>query len=90
MVECQYLECLKILLDHGAQANVVDVNNSTSLHLAAANGDTDAAVLLLEREAKVDAKDKVFWMQTDTSMWPAVSSWFVEESAYNTSQYMYG
>lgn len=60
VVECQYLECLKILLDHGAQANVVDVNNSTSLHLAAANGDTDAAVLLLEREAKVDAKDKVF------------------------------
>ena len=54
------MECLKILLDHGAQANVVDVNNSTSLHLAAANGDTDAAVLLLEREAKVDAKDKVF------------------------------
>lgn len=59
MVECQFLECIRILLDHGAQANVVDVNNSTSLHLAAANGDTDAAVLLLEREAKVDAKDKV-------------------------------
>lgn len=59
MVECQFLECIKILLDHGAQANVVDVNNSTSLHLAAANGDIDAAVLLLEREAKVDAKDKV-------------------------------
>jgi len=59
VVECQFLECIKILLDHGAQANVVDVNNSTSLHLAAANGDIDAAVLLLEREAKVDAKDKV-------------------------------
>lgn len=59
MVECQFLECIKILLEHGAQANVVDVNNSTSLHLAAANGDIDAAVLLLEREAKVDAKDKV-------------------------------
>ena len=59
MVQCQFLECIKILLDHGAQANVVDVNNSTSLHLAAANGDIDAAVLLLEREAKVDAQDKV-------------------------------
>ena len=59
VVECQFLECIKILLEHGAQANVVDVNNSTSLHLAAVNGDIDAAVLLLEREAKVDAKDKV-------------------------------
>lgn len=47
------------MLDHGAQASVVDVNNSTSLHLAAANGDVDIAVLLLEREAKVDAQDKV-------------------------------
>ena len=62
VVECQFLECIKILLEHGAQANVVDVNNSTSLHLAAANGDIDAAVLLLEREAKVDAKDKVILM----------------------------
>ena len=59
MVECQFLDCVKILLEHGAQASVVDVNNSTSLHLAAANGDIDIAVLLLEREAKVDAKDKV-------------------------------
>ena len=64
------MECVKILLEHGAQADVVDVNNSTPLHLSAANGDIDIAVLLLEREAKVDAKDKVkFWhcckVQTD-------------------------
>ena len=59
MVECQFQECVKILLDHGAQADVVDVNSSTSLHLAAANGDVDVAVVLLEREAKVDAQDKV-------------------------------
>ena len=48
-----------MLLDNGAEANVVDVNNSTSLHLAAANGDVDTAVLLLEREAHVDAQDRV-------------------------------
>ena len=59
MVECQFQECAKILLDNGAEANVVDVNNSTSLHLAAANGDVDTAVLLLEREAHVDAQDRV-------------------------------
>ena len=53
------MECVKILLEHGTQADVVDVNNSTPLHLSAANGDIDIAVLLLEREAKVDAKDKV-------------------------------
>ena len=53
------MESVKILLEHGAQADVVDVNNSTPLHLSAANGDIDIAVLLLEREAKVDAKDKV-------------------------------
>lgn len=58
-MECQFQECAKILLDNGAEANVVDVNNSTSLHLAAANGDVDMAVLLLEREAHVDAQDRV-------------------------------
>lgn len=50
---------MKALLEHGAVAHVVDVNNSTPLHLASANGDCDIAILLLESEAKVDAKDKV-------------------------------
>ena len=66
MVECQFQECVKILLDHSAQADVVDVNSSTSLHLAAANGDVDIAVLLLEREAKVDAQDKVINLVPNT------------------------
>ena len=48
-----------MLLDNGAEANVVDINNSTLLHFAAANGDVDTAVLLLEREANVDAQDRV-------------------------------
>ena len=58
VVECQFLACTKLLLDNGAEADVVDVNNSTSLHLAAANGDVDTAGLLLEREANIDAQDK--------------------------------
>lgn len=62
VVECQFLECTKLLLDHGAQADVVDVNSSTSLHLAAANGDVDIAGFLLEREANINAKDKVIYM----------------------------
>ena len=62
VVECQFLECTKLLLDHGAQADVVDVNSSTSLHLAAANGDVDIAGFLLEREANIDAKDKVIYL----------------------------
>ena len=37
----------------------MDINNSTPLHLAAANGDIDTAVLLIEREAKVNSQDKV-------------------------------
>lgn len=48
------------MLEHGAQPNVTDSSNSTSLHFAAANGDIDTAALLLERKAKVNAKDKVY------------------------------
>lgn len=48
-----------MLLENGADANVVDVMNSTPLHLASANGEIDVAVLLLGKGAKVSAQDKV-------------------------------
>lgn len=60
VVECQYLECFKILLDYGVQVNVVDVNNSILFYFVVVNGDIDVVVFLLEREVKVDVKDKVF------------------------------
>ena len=50
---------MKVLLNHGAEANVVDVNKSTPFHLASANGDMDIASLMLEKGANVDGKDKV-------------------------------
>ena len=58
-VECQFSLCVEALLEYQAECNVVDVNNSTPLHLAAANGDIDTAVMLIEREAKVNSQDKV-------------------------------
>lgn len=40
----------------------MDVNNSILFYFVVVNGDIDVVVFLLEREVKVDVKDKVFWM----------------------------
>eukprot|EP00795_Rhopilema_esculentum_P002426 gene2426-18079_t len=56
-VECASERCTEILLNHGAETNVVDVNLTTPLHLAATHGNISIATLLLERDARINALD---------------------------------
>jgi uncharacterized protein len=46
-------------LDGGADVNCRDKRERTALHVAAAGGHVNAVILLLEREADVDAEDEV-------------------------------
>ena len=50
---------LKHLLDSGGDPNVADELGRTPLHIAAKTGDIAAATLLLERDANIDAIEKV-------------------------------
>ena len=58
-MECASEACIDTLLNHGAETNVVDVNLTTPLHLAATHGSISIATLLLERDARVNAPDTV-------------------------------
>ena len=49
----------KVLLDAGADINIVDPDRHTSLILALTNGQLDVAALLIERGADVNMEDKV-------------------------------
>jgi len=51
--------CLQHLLDCGGDANMADKQGCTSLHVAAQLGNVEAATLLLERDARIDAIEKV-------------------------------
>ena len=51
--------CLKYLLDCGGNANMADKRGYTPLHMAAQLGNVEAATLLLERDARIDAVEKV-------------------------------
>ncbi|XP_045408419.1 putative ankyrin repeat domain-containing protein 20A5 [Lemur catta] len=46
-VQCQAQECIILLLEHGADANVVDDYGNTALHYAAYNGDSSIAAKLV-------------------------------------------
>lgn len=48
-----------MLLDSNADANIADNSGLTPLHVAAHRGTKDMATLLLERDAHIDAIDKV-------------------------------
>ncbi len=50
---------VKVLLDHGADINIVDPDRHTSLILALSSGHFDVAGLLIERGADVNMEDKV-------------------------------
>ena len=50
---------VKVLLDAGADINIVDPDRHTSLILALTNGQLDVAALLIERGADVNMEDKV-------------------------------
>ncbi|NXY37239.1 ANKR7 protein, partial [Pomatorhinus ruficollis] len=57
-VEHQQEECEAIMLEHGADPNLADVDSNTALHLAVLSGNTDVAGLLLEHNASSDAQNK--------------------------------
>ena len=59
MLESARPESLQHLLDTGGDANIADKQGRTPLHVAAKLGYIDAATLLLERDAKIEAKEKV-------------------------------
>ena len=51
-----HLECVKTLLQHGAQVNIVDENGMTALHFAAYYGHATVVQALLRAGAEVDAQ----------------------------------
>ena len=58
-MQCQQEECANILLNHGADPNVVDVSSSTALHYAASGCNIAIATKLLDQEVDIEAKDGV-------------------------------
>jgi len=58
-VDSNQTECVKVLLDAGADANAADKDGLTPLHIAAHRGMQEVATMLLERDARIDAVDKV-------------------------------
>ena len=54
-------DCAKVLLDANSDANGADNNGLTPLHVAAHRGMKDIATLLLERDARIGAIDKVIF-----------------------------
>ncbi|XP_076784972.1 uncharacterized protein LOC117703140 isoform X2 [Arvicanthis niloticus] len=53
--QCRQMECLDILLKHGADPNIVDCSGNTALHYAVYNGDIETATKLLEYKANIEA-----------------------------------
>ena len=51
-------ECIKILLDEGADVNVMNFNNQSALMRAALSNNLECVKLLLQAGAKVRTKDK--------------------------------
>lgn len=58
-MQCQEEECAAILLDHGADPNVMDSSGNTALHYAVYSENTSMAAKLLAHNANIEAKNKV-------------------------------
>jgi Ankyrin repeats (3 copies) len=56
-----YTECVKYLLDQGADLEAVDANGNTPLHLATGNGHIDIVELLLSRAASTFVHNTEGW-----------------------------
>lgn len=50
---------MAILLEHGADPNLGDIDGNTALHLSVISPNTTIAGLLLEYDADIDAQNKV-------------------------------
>lgn len=57
--QCRQIECLDILLSHGADPNIMDCSENTALHYAVYNGDIKTATKLLEYKANIEAVNEV-------------------------------
>ncbi len=54
--DTNYIECMMLLLDHGANVNAADKAGWTALHYAAKFAHLDGIVVLLNYHANIDAK----------------------------------
>ena len=52
------VDCVRLLIDHGADVSAKDETHTTPLHLASSSGIPEIAQLLIERGADVTARDK--------------------------------
>jgi uncharacterized protein len=58
VAEKDSLEAIKICIEHGVDVNAANDKGSTALHGAAASGRDQVVAFLVEKGAKLDAKDK--------------------------------
>ena len=58
-VECQEEECATLLLEHGADPNVMDVGGNTAVHYAVFCQNLSLAGKLLSYDADIEARNKV-------------------------------
>ena len=58
-VECQEEECATLLLEHGADPNVMDVCGNTAVHYAVFCQNLSLAAKLLSYDADIEARNKV-------------------------------
>lgn len=54
-VQSQEEECVSLLLEHGADPNIKDVNGYMALHHAALSGNVALAAKLLQHQADIEA-----------------------------------
>ena len=58
-IECQEEECATLLLEHGADPNVMDVCGNTAVHYAVFCQNVSLAAKLLSYDADIEARNKV-------------------------------
>ncbi|XP_013378972.1 ankyrin repeat, PH and SEC7 domain containing protein secG [Lingula anatina] len=56
--DCGHTQCVQLLLQHEADANIQDMLRETPLHLAAVNGHTQCVQLLLQHGADTSIQDE--------------------------------